>query len=81
MNGIHGQENVDNELDIEYVLDEANTNVTNQNVTEATECPRSVHTYLANTTRMVFQNEIMPEIEIRIGDVRILEIQNDLQKA
>ena len=77
MNRVYGQENVDDSLDSEYeIVDEPA--VINQNVTE---CPGSVHRYLVNTTRSLFQSEIMPEIEIRIGDVRILDIQNDLQRA
>ena len=59
MNRVYGQENVDNGLNMEYeIVDEPA--VINQNVTE---CPGSVHRYLVNTTRSLFQNEIMPEIE------------------
>ena len=59
MNRVYGQENVDDSLDSEYeIVDEPA--VINQNVTE---CPGSVHSYLVNTTRSLFQSEIMPEIE------------------
>ena len=59
MNRVYGQENVDNAFDSEYeIVDEPA--IINQNVTE---CPGSVHSYLVNTTRSLFQNEIMPEIE------------------
>ena len=44
MNGVYGQQqNVDDEYEI---VDEPA--VEDQNVTESTECPRTVHTYLVN---------------------------------
>ena len=63
MNGIRGQENVENALDIENeIVDEPP--VIDQNVTE---CPGSVQNYLKNTTRSLFLSEIMPEIEAELA--------------
>ena len=61
MNGIYGQENVDNTFEYE-IVDEPSA-VADHNDTQSTECPRTVHTYLVNTTRELFLREIMPEIE------------------
>ena len=59
MNGINGQESVDNALDIEYEIVDQPAFIEQND----TKCTDSVHTYLANTTRALFLNEIMPELK------------------
>ena len=63
INTINGQENVDNAPDIgNEIVDQPL--VIDQNVTE---CPASVHTFLQNTTRALFLNEIMPDIDAKLA--------------
>ena len=78
MNGFYGQQqNVDDEYEI---VDEPA--VEDQNVTESTECPGSVHTYLVNTTRELFLREIMPEIEEELDqkDQEIIRMNNSINE-
>ena len=58
INAINGQEN---EI-VNEIVDQPSVKGLN-----VTECPGSVHTFLQNTTRGLFQNEIMPEIEAKLA--------------
>ena len=63
INAINGQEYVANAPDIvNEIVDQPS--VIDQNVTE---CPASVHTFLQNTTRALFLNEIMPDIDAKLA--------------
>ena len=69
LNGINGQEDVDNVPGIGNEI-MSSTDIGNETVDQppfidqnVTECPATVQTYLQNTTRALFLNEIMPEIE------------------
>ena len=83
MNGVFGQENVDDALGIENeFVDEPATAVIEPNVTQSTECPGTVHTYLVNITRALFQSEIMPEIEEELDqkDQEIIRMNNTINE-
>lgn len=82
MNGVFGQENVDNSLDIEFEVVDEPTTVIDQNLTVSTECPGSVHSYLVNTTRELFLSEIMPEIkeELDQKDQEIIRMNNSINE-
>ena len=65
---------MDNEPDIgheivENVLDIGNETVDQPPVNDqnVTECPATVHNFLKNTTRAIFLDELMPEIEAKLA--------------
>ena len=79
MNGINGQESMDNALDIEYEMVDQPAFIEQND----TKCTDSVHTYLANTTRALFLNEIMPEIEEILArkDQVIVQLDNSINEV
>ena len=77
MNGINGQNNSDNALDIDFEIVDQPVADIEQNVTK---CPGSVQTFLVNTTRALFTSEILPEIEEQLvqKDQMINQLNNSI---
>ena len=77
MNGINGQNNSDNALDIDFEIVDQPVADIEQNVTK---CPGSVQTFLVNTTRALFTREILPEIEEQLvqKDQMINQLNNSI---